>query len=127
MFGAIVTESVQLIKESLLSVDNHEEDILSYKNAYQDLELLIQNVLSSFAFTLENAAIEDYRNGASNIPSDSVRLVSFAYLKCQNDYDRQFCVADLHQQLSVHSKQHLTKDPESFSRHQGTVFGETNL
>jgi hypothetical protein len=33
-------------------------------------------VLSSFAFTLENAAIEDYRNGASNIPSDSQRLVS---------------------------------------------------
>lgn len=74
MFGAIVTESVQLIKESLLSVDNREDDILSYKNAYQDLELLIQNVLSSFAFTLENAAIEDYRTGASNIPSDSVRL-----------------------------------------------------
>jgi hypothetical protein len=33
---------LQLIKEALLSVDQREEDILSYKNAYHDLELLIQ-------------------------------------------------------------------------------------
>lgn len=42
MFGAIVSESVQLIKEALISVDQREEDILAYKNAYHDLELLIQ-------------------------------------------------------------------------------------
>ena len=75
MFESLVSQSVQLIKEALLSTDNREEDILSYQNAHDDLELLIQNVLSSFAFTLENAAVENYANSLSKVPTDSMRLL----------------------------------------------------
>ena len=53
MFADIVSESVQLIKETLMASDNgREEDLLSYKNAHAEIEVLIQSVLSSFAFTL---------------------------------------------------------------------------
>lgn len=77
VFESLVSQSVQLIKEALLSADsNLEDDILSYQNAHNDLELLIQNVLSSFAYTLENAAIENYQSlGIPNLPPDSMRLL----------------------------------------------------
>lgn len=77
MFASIVAESVQLIKEALMPGENgREEDLLSYKNAHADLETLIQNVLSSFAFTLENAALEEYNSETSYIPPETTRLVS---------------------------------------------------
>ena len=78
MFAKIVSESVQLIKEALIASDNgREEDLLSYKNAHSDLENLIQSVLSSFAFSLENAALEEYPNPeTSYIPPETTRLVS---------------------------------------------------
>ena len=79
MFESLVSQSVQLIKEALLSTDRREEDILSYQNAHSDLELLIQNVLSSFAFSLENAAVESYAS-LSNVPSESTRM-----LLCRNN------------------------------------------
>ena len=76
MFAEIVSESVQLIKEALMASDNaREEDLLSYKNAHADLEVLIQNVLSSFAFALENAALEEYHSETSYIPPETTRLV----------------------------------------------------
>ena len=78
IFESLVSQSVQLIKEALIAaVDSHEEDILSYQDANEDLELLIQNVLSSFAYTLENAAIQDYNSHSfqSKLPSDSMRLL----------------------------------------------------
>ncbi len=76
MFANIVSESVQLIKEALVPADNsREEDLLSYKNAHNDLEVLIQNVLSSFAFALENAALEEYHSDTSYIPPETTRLV----------------------------------------------------
>ena len=52
-----------------------EEDLLMYKNAHADLEILIQSVLSSFAFTLENAALEEYQSETSYIPPETTRLV----------------------------------------------------
>ena len=80
MFANIVSESVQLIKEALVAVER-EEDLLLYKNAHADLEVLIQSVLSSFAFTLENAALEEYQSETSYIPPETTRLVS-ATNKC---------------------------------------------
>ena len=72
MFKKIVGESVQLIKEALKMGDNkREENLLSYKNADKDLEALIQQVLSSFAFTLENAALEEYHSETSYIPPET--------------------------------------------------------
>lgn len=74
LFEIIVIQSVQLIKESLLQEGKHEEDILSYNNAHDDLELMIQNVLSSFAITLENVVNEDY-DSLVTAPTDSVKLL----------------------------------------------------
>jgi len=75
MFANIVSESVQLIKEALMASDNgREEDLLTFKNAHSDLESLIQNVLSSFAFSLENAALEEYHSETSYIPPETTRL-----------------------------------------------------
>ena len=80
MFKKIVGESVQLIKEALKMGDNkREENLLSYKNADKDLEALIQQVLSSFAFTLENAALEEYHSETSYIPPETTRLVSLLF------------------------------------------------
>ena len=80
MFKKIVGESVQLIKEALKMGDNkREENLLSYKNADKDLEALIQQVLSSFAFTLENAALEEYHSETSYIPPETTRLVSISF------------------------------------------------
>ncbi len=77
-FAEIVAESVQLIKEALMAAEHgREEDLFSYKNAHADLEVLIQSVLSSFAFTLENAALEEYHSETSYIPPETTRLVSF--------------------------------------------------
>ncbi|QQP48635.1 Exocyst complex component 2 [Caligus rogercresseyi] len=42
MFVRVVSESVQLIKEAILSADEKEENILNIKNAQGDLEQLIQ-------------------------------------------------------------------------------------
>ena len=50
-----------------------------YKNAHADLEILIQSVLSSFAFTLENAALEEYQSETSYIPPETTRLVSTSF------------------------------------------------
>ena len=80
MCKKIVGESVQLIKEALKMGDNkREENLLSYKNADKDLEALIQQVLSSFAFTLENAALEEYHSETSYIPPETTRLVSIFF------------------------------------------------
>ena len=57
--------------------NGREEDLLSYKNAHSDLESLIQSVLSSFAFSLENAALEEYHSETSYIPPETTRLVSW--------------------------------------------------
>jgi len=119
MFEKLVSQSVQLIKEALLPVDNTseeggdgrgnsaaatgvqaEEDILH--SASEELETLIQNVLSSFAFALESAAVENYSDSGGDdegveggggtaakvtpvqappgLPSDSTRL-----LLCRNN------------------------------------------
>ncbi|CAB4064857.1 EXOC2 [Lepeophtheirus salmonis] len=76
MFATVVNDSVQLIKEAIVIADEKEENILSIKNAQGDLEHLIQNVLSSFAFTLENTAIQEYRSESSyEVPKDSMRLL----------------------------------------------------
>ena len=56
----LVTESITLIKEAVLAIDNREEDILDHPTARKNTEFLIQKVLSSFAFALENAATENY-------------------------------------------------------------------
>ena len=58
-----------------LVAGEREEDLLMYKNAHADLEILIQSVLSSFAFTLENAALEEYQSETSYIPPETTRLV----------------------------------------------------
>ncbi len=79
MFEKLVSQSVQLIKEALLTGDRREEDILSHQSAHSDLEVLIQNVLSSFAFALENAAVENYAS-LTKVPPDSTRL-----LLCRNN------------------------------------------
>ena len=60
----------------MASDNGREEDLLSYKNAHSDLESLIQSVLSSFAFSLENAALEEYHSETSYIPPETTRLVS---------------------------------------------------
>ena len=86
MFANIVSESVQLIKEALMASDNgREEDLLTFKNAHSDLESLIQNVLSSFAFSLENAALEEYHSETSYIPPETTRLVSCVPTMCLID------------------------------------------
>ena len=64
MFEKLVSQSARLIKEALLREGGEdEEDILAHESAHGDLEVLVQNVLSSFAFALENAAVENYRWG----------------------------------------------------------------
>jgi len=71
----LVTESISLIKEAVLAIDNREEDILDHPTARTNTEFLIQKVLSSFAFALENAATENYYSNQSDIPPDSRRLL----------------------------------------------------
>ena len=60
VYEELVLEAVSLIKEAVLAIDNREEDILSHSAARQSTELLVQKVLSAFAFALENAATENY-------------------------------------------------------------------
>ncbi len=81
MFEKLVSQSAQLIKEALLRSGDarREEDILAHESAHGDLEVLVQNVLSSFAFALENAAVENY-SSLSKVPPDSTRL-----LLCRNN------------------------------------------
>ena len=68
--------SIITLDTFLLVTGEREEDLLMYKNAHADLEILIQSVLSSFAFTLENAALEEYQSETSYIPPETTRLVS---------------------------------------------------
>ncbi len=62
-----------------MSGDRREEDILAHETVHADLEVLVQNVLSSFAFALEEAAVEKYAS-LSKIPEESTRL-----LLCRNN------------------------------------------
>jgi len=80
MYEELVIESIGLIKEAVLAIDNREDDILDHPTARSNTEFLIQKVLSAFAFTLENAATENYYSNQSDIPPDSRRL-----LYCMNN------------------------------------------
>ena len=60
VFQTLVVESVGLIKEAVLAIDNREDDILDHATARSNTEVLLQKVLSAFAFALENAATENY-------------------------------------------------------------------
>jgi len=75
MFEELVVESITLIKEAVLAIDNREDDILEHKTAKTNTEFLIQKVLSAFAFALENAATENYDSQQTHIPSDTRRLL----------------------------------------------------
>ena len=68
-------ESVGLIKEAVLAIDNREDDILEHRTAKTNTEFLVQKVLSAFAFALENAATENYYSNQTDIPPDSRRLL----------------------------------------------------
>ena len=75
LFEELVVESISLIKEAVLAIDNREDDILEHKTAKTNTEFLIQKVLSAFAFALENAATENYYSNQTDIPTDSRRLL----------------------------------------------------
>jgi len=75
LFEDLVIESIMLIKEAVLAIDNREDDILEEKTAKTNTEFLIQKVLSAFAFALENAATENYYSNQTDIPPDSRRLL----------------------------------------------------
>ena len=83
LFEDLVIESIMLIKEAVLAIDNREDDILEEKTAKTNTEFLIQKVLSAFAFALENAATENYYSNQTDIPPDSRRL-----LYCLNNSDQ---------------------------------------
>ena len=82
MFQTLVVESVGLIKEAVLAIDNREDDILDHTTARSNTELLLQKVLSAFAFALENAATENYYSNQTEIPPDSCRLL-YCLNNCQ--------------------------------------------
>jgi len=75
LYESLVLESVDLMKEAVLAIDNREDDILEEETARCATELLVQKVMSAFAFTLENAATENYYSNQSDIPPDSKRLL----------------------------------------------------
>jgi len=75
LFESLVVESIHLIKEAVLTIDNREDDILEHDGPRHATELLLQKVMSAFAFTLENAATENYYSNQSEIPPDSKRLL----------------------------------------------------
>jgi len=75
VFENLVVESIVLIKEAVLAIDNREDDILDHPTARSNTEFLIQKVLSAFAFALENAATENYYSNQTDIPPDSRRLL----------------------------------------------------
>merc|ERR1712142_982330 len=75
VFENLVVESIGLIKEAVLAIDNREDDILDHPTARSNTEFLIQKVLSAFAFALENAATENYYSNQTDIPPDSRRLL----------------------------------------------------
>ena len=75
LYENLVIESIKLIKEAVLTIDNREDDILEHDGPRQATELLVQKVMSAFAFTLENAATENYYSNQSDIPPDSKRLL----------------------------------------------------
>lgn len=75
LYESLVLESIQLIKEAVLAIDNREDDILEQEVPRSATELQIQKVMSAFAFTLENAATENYYSNQSDIPPDSKRLL----------------------------------------------------
>ena len=74
-FLSIVTNSVHLVKEVLTPANEREEIILSSEKSAEDFQQLIQNVMSSFAFTLENTAIEEHDSVSSVCPSESLKLI----------------------------------------------------
>jgi len=82
VFQTLVVESVGLIKEAVLAIDNREDDILDHATARSNTELLLQKVLSAFAFALENAATENYYSNQTEIPPDSCRLL-YCLNNCQ--------------------------------------------
>jgi hypothetical protein len=44
LFESLVLESVQLVKEAVLAIDNREDDILEHPTARSNTELLLQKV-----------------------------------------------------------------------------------
>ena len=74
-FLSIVTNSIYLVKEVLNPANEREEVILSSEKSAEDFQQLIQNVMSSFAFTLENTAIEEHDSVSSLCPSESLKLI----------------------------------------------------
>ena len=74
-FLSIVSNSVHLVKEVLTPANDREEVILSSEKSAEDFQQLIQNVMSSFAFTLENTAIEEHDSVSSVSPSESLKLI----------------------------------------------------
>ena len=75
LYQGLVLESIGLIKESILCIDNREDDILDHNSSRTGTELQLQKVMCAFAFTLENAATENYYSNQSDIPPDSKRLL----------------------------------------------------
>jgi hypothetical protein len=49
LFESVVLESVQLVKEAVLAIDNREDDILEHPVARANTELLIQKVSDNFS------------------------------------------------------------------------------
>ena len=49
LFESLVLESVQLVKEAVLAIDNREDDILEHPTARDNTELLLQKV-NAFGF-----------------------------------------------------------------------------
>ena len=49
LFESLVLESVQLVKEAVLAIDNREDDILEHPTARANTELLLQKV-NAFGF-----------------------------------------------------------------------------
>merc|ERR1712037_968200 len=66
----------------VLAIDNREDDILDHATARSNTEVLLQKVLSAFAFALENAATENYYSNQTEIPPDSCRLL-YCLNNCQ--------------------------------------------
>ena len=97
LFQSVVLEAITLIKEVVLAIDNREDDILEYDASRASTQLLLQKVMSAFAFTLENAATENYYSNQSDIPPDSRRL-----LLCLNNcqYTKNFVVPKIVKNLN---------------------------
>lgn len=73
----IATASTMTVKEVTERANDGEQNILSAPNVIETFEQLMQNVLASFAFTLENTAIDEdvETSPMASSPSESMKLV----------------------------------------------------